>query len=450
MRPRIQYVEIENILGTAHAEFPPGSLTLFTGQNGSGKTSLIEAFVSIFEGGHDPGLLRTGAGKGVIRFTLNTGAEITKTVTPTRTEVLIIGPDGKPVPAPQTWIRRLADSLAVEPARLLTAKPRDLMTVLLQVMPISFDPAEISAQLPEPVRNYASIPMKPATLEQLAAVRAEIFESRTVVNRAAKEAEATVSSLRQSLSPDDATDWAAKARELEVELAATNKAREGAGRETADAFHQAEHAIVDHFAAEIKALEDQRAARIAELQAERDKSMAEIEAEARPILDKLTGHIADARVRAEAQARAAGVRESVGRFAAMAREKNTVAEQLTEALANLDALRRTRLASLPIPGFEFPGGGQVLLDGVPWERTNLARRIEIVFQIWDLWDPPFGVLDDAEHFDPEMWEAFKAYCLQTNRQVFAARVSDGPLTIQTIDDGEVVTHVPAAAETRAT
>ena len=158
---RIQQIEISNILGTEHASFAPGTLTVITGRNGSGKSSLIDALTSVFDGGHNPALLRRGAKKGSILLTLDDGTQIAKAVTATRSEVVVTDPKGRPVSSPQTFIRSLAESLAVDPARLLAAKPKDLMAILLEVMPVSFEPAEILERIPAPARVHANVLAKP-------------------------------------------------------------------------------------------------------------------------------------------------------------------------------------------------------------------------------------------------------------------------------------------------
>jgi hypothetical protein len=76
----------------------------------------------------------------------------------------------------------------------------------------------------------------------------------------------------------------------------------------------------------------------------------------------------------------------------------------------------------------------VYCDGIPFERVNLAERIKIAFQIAAMRSGrlPFLMLDQAEAFDPETWEAFKAGAMESGFQVIAARVSNTPLSI-TVD-----------------
>src|SRR5438270_14003212 len=75
----ITEVEIADTMGTKFAKFHPNSVTLVTGVNGSGKSSIIRALTYVFSGGLDPSIIRSGAEKSVISFALSNGVTIKKT-----------------------------------------------------------------------------------------------------------------------------------------------------------------------------------------------------------------------------------------------------------------------------------------------------------------------------------------------------------------------------------
>jgi DNA repair exonuclease SbcCD ATPase subunit len=70
----ISKVKITNILGIDELEFQPGQFNAFTGGNGSGKTSALEAIKAALKGGHDATLLRNGADKGEVVLVLDDGS----------------------------------------------------------------------------------------------------------------------------------------------------------------------------------------------------------------------------------------------------------------------------------------------------------------------------------------------------------------------------------------
>lgn len=207
---RISSVVIEDVLGTEYASFKPRSITVLRGANGSGKSSIITALTSLFDGGHDPSMIRVGAKKGKITLTLSDGTTITKTITPTRGTVEIMDASGNIVAAPQTFINRMTSAMAVDPVRLLTAKPKDLVATLLDVMPIEFTPADVASACDIKVDNTID-------MDGLEKLRKHAYEQRSRENVSVRDSEGTLKQLCQSLPEDDGKDWDAALMELEAE-----------------------------------------------------------------------------------------------------------------------------------------------------------------------------------------------------------------------------------------
>jgi len=63
---RVSKPEIKNLLGIEQLEIAPGSVTVISGKNASGKTSVLESIKAALGGGHDGTLLRKGAKEGEI------------------------------------------------------------------------------------------------------------------------------------------------------------------------------------------------------------------------------------------------------------------------------------------------------------------------------------------------------------------------------------------------
>ncbi|MCQ4574556.1 MAG: ATP-binding protein, partial [Candidatus Brocadiales bacterium] len=70
---KVAAIKIHNILGIESLEIKPNSMTFIEGENGAGKTSVLEAIKAIIHGGHDATLLRNGADKGEIVLVLDNG-----------------------------------------------------------------------------------------------------------------------------------------------------------------------------------------------------------------------------------------------------------------------------------------------------------------------------------------------------------------------------------------
>lgn len=413
--PRIAEIDIENILGVKKQSFKPGTLTVVSGANGQGKSSILQAILQCFAGGHSPNLLRRGAKLGHVSITLDTGAKIKASVSQRGTTYEVFDEEGREVKAPRSYIEQLGDSLAVDPARLLLAKPKDLAAILLETTPIQFSQAELQEVIDENTWPIA----RDMSLEEIEVLRKQIYDARTTANRQAKDAEATVTSLRSGLSESDDTDWAARAKELRDLENDGKQAREAA----IAAIDREEREAVEAIRAKAQRDIDDAKARASERRREAD-------AEWNPQIAKIREAASVAEDRMRDRDRAEGIRRSIQEFQMKADNALRESDHFSSAIAGLDELKQAKLSSLPIPGIEVRDG-EVFCDGVAFERINLAERIKIAFSIAALRSGklPFMVLDQAEAMDAQTWEAFKEGAMQSGFQVLAARVSNEPLAI---------------------
>ena len=98
---KVALIKIEQILGIEHLEIKPGLLTVISGKNETGKTSVLEAIKSVTTGGKDGTLLRQGAEKGSVVLVFDDGTEATRKVTQ-KTDTVSVTKDGfrSTTPAP--------------------------------------------------------------------------------------------------------------------------------------------------------------------------------------------------------------------------------------------------------------------------------------------------------------------------------------------------------------
>lgn len=432
---KIRDVEISNILGTASASFRPGTLTVISGSNGSGKTSIIDALRRVFEGGSDAGLLRRGSKVGEVILTLEDDRKIKMRVTPRQTSYEVENADGTSTKAPRAFIEELADALSIDPARLLTTKPKDLAAFLLEVMPIRFSREEFNACLvgnagaERGTEGRGGQAFPPLTLDELDAQRKQIYEGRTAVNRRTEDAKSTVRSLRSSLPDQDDQDWGGIAAGHRETLEDAKRSRES----DIAAADRAEREAIDE-------IREKAQRQVEQVQAEANQKRRDIDTEWAPSIQKMLAAVATAEERQRTQDKASGIRESIQQWEEKAKTAERESRECTATLEHIEELKRRKLASLPIPGLEVRDG-QVFYDGVAFEHVNLAERMKIAFQICALRSNgklPFLILDEAECFDSETWEMFKQASIASGFQVIAARVGEGPLSIETIEESAAV------------
>jgi DNA repair exonuclease SbcCD ATPase subunit len=453
---KVTKIEIESVMGIDRLAFEPGVLTLVEGRNGAGKTSTLEAVRAALRGGHDPSLLRAGAEKGSVRLVLEDGTEITKTIGRDASPLKVSLPGAGRVSKGQALVDSLVDSLGVDPMALINCPASKRAEYLADVMALNVPEAALREAAGRPVA-VGKLPAGASGLDRLEAVRKALFDERTAVNRTARDKRATAAQLRETLPPVAA--GAPDAAGLRAQKAAQEAALARAEKAAAAKRDEALEAIRGNAQGEIDAVRADAAERIREIEREREAAIARIkeraenqadearggaaaevkteEAKIRPELERLAAEIAAAEAAEKEHARAEKTREILA-----AAERDAAAAELeaklhTDALERIDALKASLLEKLPIKGLEIREGA-VYVDGLPFERVNSARQIEVAFQVAKLRAGKVGLIvaDGLERFDEETYRTFEAAAASAGLQFVVGRVGKGELSVRTLPEEE--------------
>lgn len=424
---KVTRIHAQNILGLEEIEIHPGAITRVQGGNGVGKTSVVEAIISTFKGGHDATLLRKGATTGETCIVLDDGMEITRTVTPDKSPVVVKHPTFGTIAKPQGFLDKLVDSLSVNPLAFLAASPSKRAEALLEVLPSTVTDADLQAA------GVAEIPPPSANgLQRIDIAKKTAYDERTGVNRTAKEKKATIAQIEASLPPDSGADPRAE------EKAAANEAL-ALGRQMSDAVD----AIRKEEADRRKAVQDETNAAIRKLEEERTLKLTVIGQQATKRADEAMASY-NPRIEMASQ-RATVARTNAERFVADQRSRAFIAEHreavvaleensatLTATLEKLDALRTAALAKLPIKGLEIRDG-HVFVDDIPFDRVNRARQIRVALNIARLRAGQLGLvcIDGAEALDPDTLAQFEIAAEKSGLQFVISKTTSGPLTVTT-------------------
>ena len=436
----IARIRITNILGIDHLDVAAGQLTEFTGANGSGKTSALEAVRTALQGGHDATLLRAGQTQGEAVLILDDGTEITKKVTPTKTDISIVGADGKKQLKPAATLDALRDLLSVNPVEFINAAKKDRVQVLLSSMPIKLDADRVKAA----IQPLAIDVPNTHPLVALEAVRLAVFNERTGTNRAAKEKRATINQLANTIPPT--MPERVSVTEITEEIAMLDAAKDA----RLEAIRDKLDGLVAENSAKVQDIRQIAADRIREIEKNRDDALALHATELADVKYRadnaktktLTDHeAATSALRAKveqaaeadrAHARVDQTRKTVEDMTKAAEDLEAQAEGQTQALANLEAYKSELLAALPIPGLTVVDG-EVMRHGIPFDRLNTAQQIEIAVELAKLRAGKLGVIcvDGMEALNPERYDEFRKQILTSGLQMFVTRATDGPFQVQT-------------------
>lgn len=439
---KLARLEILDTYGTKQLALEPKSVTFLRGKNGSGKSSVLKALLYIFDGGADPGVIRRGAKRSVVRMVTDNGVKIEKTTTPSGARLEITDAAGLVVPNPATFLRELAESIALNPARLLkidtSTKPgkRQLIQELLETMPVQFAPEDLEAIAPKTMEGdiqppalvaLAKIretwPPNKVDLEGIDKYQKTIEESRRKVGQERDECQKGADALSKSIpAVEDGEAARKKLAEVDARLRSIYQAEQEAVVANVKSFSQARAEAQAEFDRKISLLK----------QLEYDKK-GEIDLEYIPQVEAAKSEQAVLREKVSAADRAAGAREQIGKLRDRYRQHDAAYSVFSAALDLLKAAKAQKLEHLPIPGLSFDDG-EVSVDGVRWQDVNTARLVEVAVQHAALRPGELNLMveDDAEHLDEDTQRMLSEALVGAGYQVIYAEVLKGqPLTVVT-------------------
>lgn len=418
---KVARVRISNVLGIDELEFSPAGFTEIAGRNGSGKTSVLEAIKSVIKGGHDATLLRHGASKGEIVFVLDDGTQINRRISAATSTTDVVR-DGKKVARPAELVRTLTDALAVNPVDFLQASSKERVRVLLESLPIELDTERLAAITGAPV-------LKAHPFQAIEHARKVVYDARTGANRASKEKESTIKTLRQAIPPVPAgapdgdeeslmqqLDQLADEKDAELDRIATRLAE----------LAQDARTELEELREKMDAIRAQQT-KYERLAGRQKEITLERFNEAREPLLAAVGAIRNDRDSAIRRA------QTLDTIQILTTELEDLAEESaghSRALEEIEQYKSELLANLPIPGLEVKDG-EIYRNGVPLDRLNTAQQVDIAVELAKLRAGQLGVIcvDGIESLDPAAFDAFRDRALASGLQLFVTKVTGDEFAI---------------------
>lgn len=410
---KIVSLQAENVKRLRAVEIrPDGSLVVIKGQNGAGKSSVLDSIWMALGGAKaiPSRPVREGKKKAVVRLEL-TDLVVTRTISADGSSTLKVeGKDGAKFGSPQTMLDKLVANLSFDPLAFSRMKPREQRETLRQLVGLDFS--------------------------ELDATRAKRFEERTEVNREVKRLEGELSGVE---ADDGAPAEEISMGELVVEL---RQAEAVQGRvqaaKTAAAQHESAAAAAR---AEVEELR-KRATALKQRAEEADQKAANARAEAEtiastaPSIDALRERLANAD-KVNARVRAATKYRTL---AAKLAEQKKASATLTRHLETLDQSKAEKLqaASFPLEGLGLGDDG-VTMKGLPFEQASSAEQLRASVAIGLALNPKLRVLlvRDGSLLDEESLRLVAEMAASKDAQVWCERVGTHDAIGILIEDGAV-------------
>lgn len=442
---KITNISIVNFEQIENLELQPGAVTIISGGNNTGKTSVLNAIRSISDMSHHPAMVRTNAEKAVVKMTLSDGSTITNTIKRSGMEVVVRNSDGKVLPSPKSLVKELFEGMAYDPMTFLRLPKKERAAYLEKLMPMHVERAEILKR----VENRALVskietllPYEDYDLTGLAATRKKIYDERAVLNRDSDRLTKTILTLKQSL-PDGWSESSDINSELKtaLELVENRKDAMAALRDRAADDARSKATDVDQWlTAELDKLRVEAAERKAIVRADLETQRNKIDAEHQPLIDEANTALGKLQQRATDESRMASVARDLDHHTKEAQNCSGEIAVMQGLIEAIDRARAARLKQTPIEGLAVVDGEVIYKkpdeeEPIPYDLHNQQTQMWLALKIAMLGAKrlPIIILDGFESFDASHRAELIEKLSQSDYQVLAGRVvDDGPLTIEKV------------------
>jgi chromosome segregation ATPase len=435
---KINKINISNLLGIEEMELTPeGNVIQILGHNASGKSSVLESIKDSLGISDYTALLRNGCDKGSVTLDLG-DMVLSKTHTGKGGKVSLKGRVAgtgsmSNISSPAAVIKKLINPNSVNPLSLLSAKPKELLDVVLSSIPMQVDADMIAGITSEPYKSTGE-----HALIEIAKIHKSIFEERTGLNRDLKTAKTTMEQLEGTLPSEipNTTDIESEiARNQEAIEKVTSNARKAARAvrsEYTDKINELEIQAesIEEEISELQYQLTQIGNKLDVLENERD---IKAEAASDKELDK-SRELQDRNTQLSKQMSELGVYSNtlkqVKSYQSQVRNLQHEANAATSSIEALQAYKQSLCDDLPIDGLEITDG-RLSFNGVPFETLNTASKVKLVIELAKLGAGDLGVviIDNSENLDSKSYAEFIKQAKKTDLQFIVARVEDCDLQV---------------------
>lgn len=488
---RIAKIKIENILGIEDLEITAGgTLNIIQGQNGKGKTSVLEAIKVALGSGSDATILRKGETKGRVVLLMDDKTEVSANVNASGKISRSVVREGQKSSQPATDIREIADAIGINPAEFI-ANPKSRSEIIIRALNYRADTSEL--------KEMFGIDFPDGGVEVLDQVRKYLFDERTGVNRSLKEKEATINQMKESLSDEiphsseieskivqlrsEIDDLTSKASSAQSEIRSKYFSEEESLKKScadalmdleskmrqikSDALSRENEAkakmdeeileIRSRMEEEIRAVRERQEGIISKIREEADSSIRTERVISESDSEKKKQMLADLRERIDQEIRSstdgiAEARQSKLEEISAAQERLKMAFQqeqiketiqkmmdqkeglsaessmLTSNISVVDEMKKDAFKSIPIEGLSVEDG-RVLIDGIDFDRVNTAKQIQVAMQVACMRNSKLKAIcvDGIEALDSESMVSMMEWAEENDCQLFVTRVTDSDI-----------------------
>jgi DNA repair ATPase RecN len=418
---KVKKLSIRNIMGVAEIEVMPNRVTLISGKNATGKTSIMSAIASIIGGGHDASLLRKGEQDGEAVIVFDDGLEIEKTITENNSK-LAVSKDGMSMKSPAKYVKELFGCF--NPVNFLNMNEKGRIDEILKNAPISMDMSaigDITGGIVDGI-DYMEHPLK-----VIDKIRTSLYDSRTGFNRVVSDAEKTKREMRNAIVDVDPS----VTKEIEEKREELSRVEESISYaeqeyyENRESVNAEEQEAIDNIKAKYAGIKEA-------MRNKHDKIVESMQETKQAIRGELFALANQENLLKQQE----HTRKYIDDLEKKIQTNNAESLRLSAAIDKLDRYKASLVADINIAGHTVNiSDGKLLIDDIPYEKLNTAAKVSIAMSIAEanMGDARLAVIDGAECLDNDSLSAIAKEAEERDIQLIMFRVSeDAELTIEDI------------------
>lgn len=415
---------------------PSKKVTVISAENGSGKTKLFQAIMTLISGGHFANLIRKGEKEAQVVIEFDDPVTMSKKTTEKGYDTKV-QMAGHTIDSPMKYINEVFGR-GFNPVAFMNMKPADRVDAILKAIPLEIDlvkAGEISGVAGSDITRLADsinhkIRWQAHGLQVLADLRDLFFNLRTVQNNEVKASNSQIKLLEESIITST-KDYSAEIEKQKALVTAIEHGKQA----RIDECTQAIQTNRDDESDELQRVRDKYEALRNEIITARDNDIEQMNIDLKPVESKLT-ELETEQKTFEKQTQA---RESLEIYRQNVTDTQELADRNTETIAKIDKWKADKVSEYSIAGMAIEiQEKDLLIDGLPFDDLNKAKQIKLSVALAELGLGKARVMliDEIESLDSKSMALLEKEADEKDIQLVCFKVSDDEMMIETSDDGD--------------